>query len=208
MMDIPATSPSDFGCHPEAFADQVIIERQREEYMEPSAPNNYSNGLALLGVISLEENCRTSTAIIFLHNNVEINETASLSARDIKDLLGLNLSQLALILSASRPQVYKWVNGETEPQRESVRNKIQLISQAMGEIDDSHHKFFGKMAKRFITPSETLIDVLSKEDLTLEEILEAYNKLKPTIESQVARAQTNKADLNRNNGPLESDLPL
>ncbi|MFK5913115.1 MAG: hypothetical protein QM484_01975 [Woeseiaceae bacterium] len=101
---------------------------------------------------------------------------------DIKEKLGLNLSQLSKILDASRPQLYKWLEGSVIPQREDFNQKISVIYSMLDVVPYEHSKYFGKLAKRYVSDQTTVFDVLADNELDKEKLLAVYDSIKGDIE--------------------------
>jgi len=101
----------------------------------------------------------------------------------IKKKLGLNLSQLSKILNVSRPQLYKWLEGDVIPQRDEFNYKITDIYSLLNVVPYNHGKYFGKLANRYVTDKYTVLDVLMDSELNKDKLLAAYNSIKSDIES-------------------------
>ena len=111
--------------------------------------------------------------------NVAISE----QLQEIKDKLGLNLSQLSKILDVSRPQLYKWLEGKVVPQREGFNQKISDIHSLLNLIPSEHGKYFGKLANRYVSDERTVFDILSDPELDRDKLLFAYRSIKNDIEA-------------------------
>lgn len=111
------------------------------------------------------------------------NVSISRQLYSIKENLGLNLSQLSKILNVSRPQLYKWLEGDVIPQREAFNHKITDIYSLLNVVPHKHGKYFGKLANRYVSEKYTVLDVLMDSALNKEKLLAAYHSIKSDIES-------------------------
>lgn len=102
--------------------------------------------------------------------------------REIKDEMGLNLSQLSKVLGVSRPQLYKWLEGEVRPQREQVNRRIRMLSDLTKDLPEGHAKFFGKLVNRYVSERKSLMDVLSDPHLNAKDFSDAYAAISSDIE--------------------------
>lgn len=117
--------------------------------------------------------------VLSVVNNVAISE----QLHEIKEKLGLNLSQLSKILGVSRPQLYKWLEGAVVPQRDSFNQKISDIYSLLDLIPSEHGKYFGKLANRYVSDKGTVFDILSDPELDRNKFLSAYRSIKNDIEA-------------------------
>ena len=102
---------------------------------------------------------------------------------EIKSKLGLNLSQLSKILDVSRPQLYKWLEGKVLPQREGFNQKIAELHSWLNLIPEEHSKYFGKLANRNVSGKQTVIDILTDQNLDKDKLLAVYDSIKSDIEA-------------------------
>jgi len=126
--------------------------------------------------------------------------------KKIKDSFGLNLSQLSKILNVSRPQLYKWLEGEAIPQRDEFNQKITEVFSLINEIPFEHSKYIGKLAKRYTPDGVTVLDALAASELDRDRLLAVYESIRSDIESIVAR-KANELDKGQKYGALEVILP-
>lgn len=101
----------------------------------------------------------------------------------IKEKFGLNLSQLSKVLNVSRPQLYKWLEGDAVPQRDEFNQKITGMYSLLNLVPDEHGKYFGKLAKRYVSDEKTVFDILTDPDLDKGKLLAVYNSIKSDIET-------------------------
>lgn len=102
--------------------------------------------------------------------------------KEIKSSFGFNLSQLAIVLGASRPQLYKWLNGEVSPQREETNRKIWELHNFLTRIPANEVQHFGQLGKLYVSQDKTLMDTLSDGNLDEEMLMRAYYAVKPDID--------------------------
>ncbi|MCW8830938.1 MAG: hypothetical protein OQK32_05380 [Gammaproteobacteria bacterium] len=134
--------------------------------------------------------------------------SASVSAQllEIKEKFGLNLSQLSKVLNVSRPQLYKWLEGEAVPQRYEFNQKITDIYSLTSEIPHGHSKYFGKLAKRYTSDGITVLDALTDSNLDKDRLLAVYASIKSDIESIESR-KASEVGKRRKYGDSEVILP-
>lgn len=102
--------------------------------------------------------------------------------QNIKKSLGLNLSQLAQIIGVSRPQLYKWLDGDL-PKSSDSNKRIKTFNNALSSIPAADASYFGRLANRYINKDETLLDALAKADLSDTKFLSIYQLIKTDISS-------------------------
>jgi transcriptional regulator with XRE-family HTH domain len=178
----------------------IVIKQQAErEKMIPTSAQDPT--IASLFLIKGEQTGAPIAICIVDNSSFQIdtnNVSVSEQLHAIKKSLGLNLSQLSKVLGVSRPQLYKWLEEEVIPQKEESNQKITLLYGLLNTIPEEHGKYFGKFAKRYISPSETVIDALADQELNEEKFLEIYDSIKKDIsvlENKLAKAQQNKNHL-------------
>ena len=96
---------------------------------------------------------------------------------EIKNLFGLNLSQLATIIGVSRPQLYKWIDGEGSPKNSQVNQKIAVFYHFAQSAPAGDTAFFGRFANKYVSPDMRVIDVLSSNDTSEEELSRVYGSI-------------------------------
>ncbi|MCW5589246.1 MAG: hypothetical protein KIT27_06235 [Legionellales bacterium] len=83
----------------------------------------------------------------------------------IRNILGLNTSELAAILNVTRPTIYAWQEGQ-EPKPEALMG-IQQISKIAGKVQSFHIQRFDTLMRRPIFEGISLLDKLKRnEDIT------------------------------------------
>ena len=142
------------------------------------------NGMGLLGSMGLyvyAKSLSQTTPIMVIVKTMDEEITPDLSVAEIKNSFGLNRSQLAEVLHCSRPQLNKWLSGD-EPQKEDIRQRIAQVSQWLSSIPAEHAQFYGRLSKRYISASDTLVDKMKDPAMDSEEFYRVYQALKPVIE--------------------------
>lgn len=114
----------------------------------------------------------------------------------IKEILGLNMSDLATLFNISRPTVYAWLNGQ-EPAPASLQ-KIERISKIAAIIKSKNIQRIEKISKRQLFDGKSFFDKLIEN----EDINELhFNTLFVLSEKENTSRHTTK-------GNIISDLPL
>jgi len=186
------------------------VQSSRFEMTRPIPTGVKDNNLASLMFVA---NTGTGApVVVFLtqKDSMSVTNIVSVSIakklHSIKDKLGLNLSQLSKILNVSRPQLYKWLEGDVIPQRDEFNHKISDIYSFLDVIPNHHGRYFGKLANRYISDEHTVLDVLIDSGLTKNKLLTAYNSIKGDIESIDIRKAKKRAKHSSSNA-LEVILP-
>lgn len=153
----------------------------------PIVPTGAQNKL-LANFIFVEDTVTGAPSAIFVISKEprpsnDGNVAISGQLQEIKDKLGLNLSQLSKILDVSRPQLYKWLEGKVVPQREGSNQKISDIYSLLDLIPSEHGRYFGKLANRYVSDERTVFDILSDPELDGDKLLSAYRLIKNDIEA-------------------------
>lgn len=81
---------------------------------------------------------------------------------NIRDVLKINMSDLATVFGVSRPTVYAWQEGQ-EPKSDAVKH-IFRISQAADKIRNININRIDKLLTRPVFNGHSLIDLLKTED--------------------------------------------
>jgi transcriptional regulator with XRE-family HTH domain len=81
---------------------------------------------------------------------------------NIRDVLGINMSDLASILGVTRPTVYAWYEGQ-EPKTEAVTH-IQRLSRISDEIKRINIIRIDKLIHRPILDGRSLLDILKTDE--------------------------------------------
>lgn len=80
----------------------------------------------------------------------------------IRDVLGINMSDLASVLGVTRPTVYAWLEGQ-EPKTEAVTH-IQRLSRVTDEINRANIIRLNKLVHRPILNGRSLLDILKTDE--------------------------------------------
>jgi len=184
----------------------AIIRKQND-----IVPTNAQDRL-LANLLIVPDTQTGSPAIYFILNDssggVDNPGRASIAEQlqEIKERFGLNLSQLSKILNVSRPQLYKWLDGEGVPQRDEFNQKITEAYLLTRQIPLGHSKYFGKLAKRYTADGVTVLDALADSDLDNDRLLAIYESIKSDIES-IERRKVEEIDKHHKYGATEVILP-
>lgn len=103
--------------------------------------------------------------------NIDMHSPAEHVA-NIRDIFGINMSDLASILGVTRPTVYAWLEGQ-EPKAEAVI-RIQQLSRTADQIKQANITRIDKLVHRPILNGRSLLDMLKVN----ENPSEALAKLK------------------------------
>jgi transcriptional regulator with XRE-family HTH domain len=81
---------------------------------------------------------------------------------NIRDVLGINMSDLASVLGVTRPTAYAWLEGQ-EPKTEAVTH-IQRLSRVADEINRANIIRLDKLVHRPILNGRSLLDILKTDE--------------------------------------------
>lgn len=81
---------------------------------------------------------------------------------NIREVLGINMSDLASVLGVKRPTVYAWLEGQ-EPRPESVMH-IQRLSSMADQIKRENIIRLDKLVHRPILDGRSLLDILKTDE--------------------------------------------
>lgn len=81
---------------------------------------------------------------------------------NIRDVLGINMSDLASLLGVTRPTAYSWLQGQ-EPKPEAVMH-IQSLSRMADEIKKANITRLDKLVHRPILEGRSLLDILKTDE--------------------------------------------
>lgn len=96
---------------------------------------------------------------------------------EIKNLFGLNLSQLATIIGVSRPQLYKWIDGDGSQKSSQINQKIAVFYSFAQSVPAGDAAFFGRFANKYVSHDMRVIDVLSSNDTSEKELSSVYGSI-------------------------------
>lgn len=83
----------------------------------------------------------------------------------IRDIFGLNMSELASVLGVTRPTAYAWIQGQ-EPKSDAIL-QIQALSQTAENVDKTGIIHVSRLIRRPIFSGESLLDMLkAKKDIS------------------------------------------
>jgi DNA-binding transcriptional regulator YiaG len=90
--------------------------------------------------------------------NIDTRSSAEHVA-NIRDVLTINMSELASILRSTRPTVYAWLEGRQEPKTDSAVN-IQLLSHVADKIKLANIIQLDQLIRRPIINGRSLLDIV------------------------------------------------
>lgn len=103
----------------------------------------------------------------------------------IKERLGLNVKQLSQVLGVRRPTIYQWLKGgDIRPtNRERVNEMLELSSEwsRLCELP------LGSFISEDLDSGESLLELISQEQLSRREIRSAFEVLAPLVEASNAK---------------------
>jgi DNA-binding transcriptional regulator YiaG len=83
---------------------------------------------------------------------------------NIRDVFAINMSDLAIVLEATRPTVYAWLDGQ-EPKKPEAVQHIQQLSRTADVFGQANIQRLDKLLQRPILNGHSLLDLLkAKED--------------------------------------------
>ncbi len=92
----------------------------------------------------------------------DIRSTAEHIA-NIRDVLAINMSDLATVFAVTRPTIYAWLEGRQEPKPEAVK-RIQQLSSAADVFGQANIKRLDKLLQRPILDGRSLLDMLKANE--------------------------------------------
>ena len=78
---------------------------------------------------------------------------------NIRDVFGVSMSDLAVILGVTRPIAYAWLDGN-EPKQESTITRIRQLSSIADRVKGMNIERMDKLIHRKILNGESLFDLL------------------------------------------------
>jgi transcriptional regulator with XRE-family HTH domain len=99
--------------------------------------------------------------------NVDIRSPAEHVA-NIRDVFGVNMSDLAAMLGVTRPTVYAWIEGQ-EPKPEAV-GRIQQLSRAADKFKPANIPRLDKLVHRPVLNGRSLLDMLKTDEDSSEAV--------------------------------------
>jgi transcriptional regulator with XRE-family HTH domain len=81
---------------------------------------------------------------------------------NIRDVFGVNMSDLAVVLGVTRPTAYAWLKGD-EPKPEAV-TRIQQLSRAADQFNEAKIPRLDKLVHRPVLNGRSLLDILKADE--------------------------------------------
>jgi DNA-binding transcriptional regulator YiaG len=119
-------------------------------------------------VVKMSECCWINNARIHIEDSrlaakkIDTRSTAEHIA-NIRNVLAINMSDLAAILAVTRPTVYAWLEGRQEPKPEVVK-RIQQLSSTADVFGQANIKRLDKLLQRPILDGRSLLDMLKANE--------------------------------------------
>jgi hypothetical protein len=93
---------------------------------------------------------------------IDIRSTAEHIA-NIRDVFAINMSDLAKVLTATRPTVYSWLDGQ-EPNKPEMVKHIQQLSRFADVFDQAKIQRLDRLLQRPILEGRSLLDILKANE--------------------------------------------
>ena len=138
---------------------------------------------ALSAVISLRSTRQSSVELIAADN-----------IRAILSYFGLTKSDLARILQVSRPALYAWLNGESEPSPHNLRTirKLYSLMEPLG-TETWFPIFYGYIERPVGAFKKSLLEALSEPEFSEEEIRAMVKEIRQMSQKRAERLAENEA---------------
>jgi len=136
--------------------------------MEMKIRNNYGlfeevTGPALYGWMNKPETYSTTSFIVIVRNDpIHITMSPTEQVRLILSFYGFSKTELAQIIGISRPALYAWIDGTSEPEREN-HDKLSALAQLAHDMraDPSFTLFHGYINRPIPGYDKSLLEYLS-----------------------------------------------
>jgi hypothetical protein len=152
----------------------------------PQAPNTYGSNKAVTYIapfivmmagtgglmtvdsaLKMSECCLVKTIIHVKEfrpviEKIDTRSTAEHLA-NIRDVFAINMSDLATVLTATRPTVYTWLEGQDPKKPETVKH-IQRLSSFADEFGQANIKRLDRLLQRPILAGRSLLDMLKANE--------------------------------------------
>jgi DNA-binding transcriptional regulator YiaG len=118
--------------------------------------------------VKMSKYCSISSVRIHIEDSRSANkkiDTRSTAEHiaNIRDVLAINMSDLAAVFAVTRPTVYAWLEGRQEPKPEAVK-RIQQLSSAADVFGQANIKRLDKLLQRPILDGRSLLDMLKANE--------------------------------------------
>ncbi|HOE99405.1 MAG TPA: helix-turn-helix transcriptional regulator [Rectinema sp.] len=152
-------------------------------YMEKIFESIFSSASAFSSIMSLDRTVQ-----------FPIEPIVSDKIRAIISFFGLSKSDLARILHVSRPSLYAWLKGQSEPGLENMRTIQKLYSLIEpSETGTWYPIFYGYIEKPFGAFKKSLIEALSEPELDEEEIRAMVKEIRQMSQKRTERLAESEA---------------
>ena len=121
-------------------------------------------------------------------NEVATENLANLVAK-IQSVFSLNISEIATILAVQRPTIYAWVNGDSIPHRSNYK-RLQDLYTLAETVQTTFGATLSKLQKGRAIEGLTLIDLLSHETISQQEVTKHLNNLMTMQGPQESRVRS------------------
>jgi hypothetical protein len=95
--------------------------------------------------------------------NVDTRSSAEHVA-NIRDVLTINMSELASILRTTRPTVYAWLEGRQEPKADAAAVNIRRLSQVADKIKLANVIQLDQLIRRPVLDGRSLLDIVKANE--------------------------------------------
>ena len=155
-------------------------------FERPSVPS--FNCLAMSGQFSSDEILVSNAG-----SNCIQKETVSEAIASIRTRLSLQVKELAQIFGVGRPTIYSWINEESSPHGHRL-DRIEAVAKAAKLWDQFSDLPAGNLVRKLIG-GETLVDVLSKKQVSQSEVLMAMQSMASKLENDASEFSGESIDL-------------
>lgn len=112
------------------------------------------------------------------------NETVSEAIASIRARLSLQVKELANIFNVGRPTIYSWINEESSPHGHRL-GRIKKVAKAAKLWDQFSDLPAGNLVRNLVG-GETLVDVLSREQICEREVSVAMRSMALKLENDAS----------------------
>jgi DNA-binding transcriptional regulator YiaG len=126
------------------------------------------------GLMTINSAAKMSDYCWVNHNIIHIENPRSVSEKidtrstaehiaNIRDVFAINMSDLAAVLTATRPTVYSWLEGQ-EPKKPETVKHIQKLSSFADMFGQANIKRLDNLLQRPILDGRSLLDILKANE--------------------------------------------
>lgn len=154
-------------------------------FEEPSIPS--------ASCLAISAKCKSDEALTAEAGGNSIQkETVSEAIASIRARLSLQVKELAQIFGVGRPTIYSWINEESLPHGHRLE-RIEKVAKVAKLWDQFSYLPAGKLVRNLIG-GETLIDLLSKEQISEHEVLTAMQSMALKLEDDASELPGDSID--------------